>query len=119
MTLVPATDPSVFTLFDAVSVIANILSLVLSIVAMVLSFLFKREADALNRSTTQILIDIRSDAKLISQGLMSELRAYGESMRGTFVGNKMTTAPSSNEPSPPVQWPTAAPEGDGVGVAKQ
>ncbi|SEI67432.1 hypothetical protein SAMN05421831_10750 [Allopseudospirillum japonicum] len=64
-----------------ISLIASIASLVLAIVAIWLSLHQKKETDAVNENTKQLLIEIRTDAKAISNVAMPELRAYGESMR--------------------------------------
>lgn len=79
--------PSVFTLFNAISLIASVVSLVLSLLAIWLTLRFKSDADKVNQDTTKLLIEIRSDAKAITEGVMSELRAYGDAMRGTFAHN--------------------------------
>jgi hypothetical protein len=91
-------DPRVFELFDAISLIATIASLVLSVVAIWLSIAFKRDADRVNDETTKLLTEIRTDAESISQGVMSELRAYGDSMRGVIRQNTVTgpTTATSN-----------------------
>ena len=52
---------------------------------------FKRDAEKVNQDTTKLLIDIRSDAKAITEVVMPELRAYGETMRGSFARNLLTT----------------------------
>ena len=83
-------DPNVFSLFDGVALIATIAALVLAIVAIWLSVSFKRDADKVNKSTIELLIEIRSDAKAISQGVMDELHAYGSAMRGVFTQNTTT-----------------------------
>jgi len=79
--------PAVLTLFDAFSLLATMASLVLSVVAIWLSLRFKSEADRVNKDTTNLLIEIRTDAKSITEGVMSELRAYGDAMRGSFARN--------------------------------
>lgn len=76
--------PEVLTLFDALFLIATIASLVLSVLAIWLALAFKRDADKVNRDTIGLLVDIRTDAKKISEGVMDELRAYGNSMRGAL-----------------------------------
>jgi hypothetical protein len=46
--------------------LANIASLVLAVVAIWITLQFKRESDALNKATTDLLIDIRTDAKTVA-----------------------------------------------------
>lgn len=41
----------------------------------------KGEADKVNKTTVEMLIQIQSNAKAIAQVAMPELRAYGDSMR--------------------------------------
>jgi len=83
-------DYAVFALFDGISLVASIASLVLAVVAIWLSVSFKRDADRVNSKTTELLTEIRSDAKSISEGVMDELHAYGSAMRGVFAQNTTT-----------------------------
>lgn len=105
--LQPQITPEVFTLFDATALIASIASLVLAVVAIVLALAHKRDADRVNRETGQLLSDVRSETKLITEGVWTELQAYGDAMRGTFIKNQtiepgeMTAASSSLEFRPP------------------
>ena len=57
---------------------ATVASLVLAIVAIWIALHFKRESDRVNESTRDLLIEVRSDAKMVSQIAMPELHAYGE-----------------------------------------
>ena len=68
-------------IISSISIISGLISVVLAVVAIWLSFHQKKETDAVNHQTKEILIDIRSDAKTISSIAMPELKAYGESMR--------------------------------------
>ena len=77
--------PSVLGLFDAVSLIASLASLILAVIAIWLTLAFKRDADDVNQNTRNLLIEVRTDSKAISQGVMTELRAYGESMRSALL----------------------------------
>jgi hypothetical protein len=86
--------------FAAVGIFGTITSLALAVVAIWLAVQHKRDADKVNADTSNLLADIRSETKAISQGVMAELRAYGESMRGTFTANHMTT-PSTVPIKPP------------------
>ena len=72
--------------FSVVFFTASIASLALAIVAIWISFYIKRQADRVNEKTTDLLVEIKSDAKAISQVAMPELKAYGDSMR-RFVLN--------------------------------
>ncbi|MBB1389517.1 hypothetical protein H5185_08785 [Shewanella sp. SG44-6] len=93
-----AIDPNVFAIFDGISLVASITSLVLAIVAIWLAIAFKRDADKVNAETSLLLIEIKSDSKAISQGVMSELKAYGDAMRGTFNANTSNSVTYSGAP---------------------
>lgn len=88
--LIPAT-PHAITLFDAVSLVASIASVVLAIVAIWLALRFKRDSDAVNGETKQLLSDIRSEAKVITQFVGGELHAYGQVARGIISSNTIST----------------------------
>jgi hypothetical protein len=77
--------PQVFEVIDLFYFIATIASLVLAIVAIWLSYLFKRDADQVNQNTRDLLLDIRSDAKIIGQVVSGELREYGKAMRAAVI----------------------------------
>lgn len=77
---------SVFGWFDAVSLIAGIASLLLAILAIWLSLHFKRDSDAINMQTKELLIEVRSESKHLSEVIMPELKAYGSSMRNIATG---------------------------------
>lgn len=94
-----AVAQSVFGMFDAVSLIASIASLILAVVAIWLAISFKRDSDKVNRDTSDILVEIKSESKAISQGVMSELKAYGETMRGSFGQNSSSGSTFSGAPS--------------------
>jgi hypothetical protein len=81
------TMDNLITTLDIVSFIASIVSLILALVAIYLAFHQKKEADKINASTTNLLVEIRTDAKVISQIAMPELKAYGESMRTIALHN--------------------------------
>jgi hypothetical protein len=54
--------------------------------AVIQAWMIKREADRVNEKTTEILIDIRSDAKAISAYAIPELTKYGEASRQILLG---------------------------------
>jgi len=91
---------NVFYLFDAITFIAAIASLILALIAIWLTLSFKRDADKTNKQTSELLTEIKSESKYISQGVMSELKAYGDSMRGAFKKNTSSEISSiTNTPS--------------------
>src|SRR5437667_8407943 len=79
------TAEQISNLMNYTGLVASIASLVLSIIAIWIALHFKRESDALNKETTNLLIEIRTDAKTVSQVALPELRAYGESMRKLVI----------------------------------
>lgn len=81
---------NVFLLFDALSFIAAIASLILAVIAIWLALSFKKDTDNVNKQTGELLTEIKAESKYISQGVMSELKAYGDSMRGAFNQNTST-----------------------------
>jgi len=93
-------NQNVLSLFDAISLLSSIASLVLSVLAIWLTLSFKRDADKVNQDTTKLLIDIRSDAKAITEVVMPELRAYGETMRGNFAPNRVSQIALESPVSP-------------------
>ena len=88
--LQPQIAPEVFTLFDATDFIASVAGLVLAVVAIWLAQAHKRDADTVNRNTSDLLIEIRSESKAVSTAVMAELQAYGSSMRETIARNQLT-----------------------------
>ena len=96
-----AVSPSVFTFFDGLALVASIASLVLSIVAIWLTFKFKQDADKVNLKTIELLVEIRTDAKSIVGGVMQEYHATGEVLRDAFRGNRVTGSVAPAERSDP------------------
>ena len=99
--------PIVFTLFDAVGLIMNVVSLVLSVVAIWLAFAFKYQADRVNDRTVDLLVEIRTDAKSIAGGVMHELHETGAWWRGTMGGHQVT-GPLSTAPASPATGMSSA-----------
>ncbi|MGP9685999.1 hypothetical protein [Halomonas sp. AOP25-F1-15] len=81
--------------FSIVSFIASISSLVLAVVAIWIAFYTKSETDRVNEKISEVLIEIKTDAKAISQVAMPELKAYGDSMR-RYVLNGSENKDSTN-----------------------
>ena len=61
----------------------------------------KRDADKVNSDTSHLLTDIRSETKAISQGVMEELRAYGNLCGVRSPRNHMSTPSSVPVVTPP------------------
>jgi hypothetical protein len=71
--------------FTMTSLVASIVSVVLAGFAIWLAMHQKREADKVNKSTTDLLVEIRTDAKSISNIVMPELQRYGEFSRQALL----------------------------------
>ncbi|MBM4973563.1 hypothetical protein HYO27_22665 [Vibrio parahaemolyticus] len=85
--------------FTMVSFISSIASLVLAIVAIFLTVHIKNETDRVNEKTASLLLEIKSDAKSISQVAMPELKAYGDSMRHFILKGGQLSEKSDNSTS--------------------
>ena len=86
--------------FNLISFTLSFVSLFVSFFAVIQAWMIKREADKVNRETTQILIDIRSDAKAISSYAIPELRRYGETSRQVMLGSMSNTQGSLQMSAP-------------------
>lgn len=90
-------NTAVFELFDAVSLVAGISSLILAVIAIWLTLHFKKGTDDVNMQTKELLIEIRAESKQVSEGIMSELKEYGRSMRGGLPQNTASTTSYSSQ----------------------
>jgi hypothetical protein len=72
---------------DALSLITSIVSLVLALLAIFLAFHQKNEADKINAITTNLLVEIKNDSKVMSEIVLPELKAFGESIRTIALHN--------------------------------
>lgn len=75
------TKIDLISVIDLLGLVTNLASLILSIVAIWLALYFKKESDRVNASTMSLLVDIKTDAKTVSQVAMPELQAYGQLSR--------------------------------------
>ena len=82
------------TIFTVISIVASIASLVLAVIAIWIALYGKHEAERTNKQTQDLLTEIGSDAKLIAQYAVPELKAYGDSVR-RFVFQKGDTETDS------------------------
>ena len=94
-----------------VSLIVGIVSLILGWIAVRISLHFKAEADKVNQDTINQLIEIKTDAKVISDFLKAEVSETGKMSRGvitTVLGtlNRETNV-SMNVPNEPIEVKTA------------
>lgn len=77
-----------------------IASIVLAVVAIWLALYQKSETDRVNKATQDLLTEIRSDSKAITQYAIPELRAYGEAIRNRFFNDQVSRV-SDNVPQNP------------------
>lgn len=80
------------SVFNLVGFIASLASLILAVVAIWITFYNKGESDKVNQKSMEILTEIKSDSKTISQIAMPELKAYGDSVRKFIFHSKKTEA---------------------------
>ena len=90
-----------FTWFNVSSLLSSLASLVLSIVAIWMAVHFKRESDRVNLDTRNLLIDIKTDAKVVAQIAIPELQAYGEMAFGVILGNTIQSNTLKVDQGPP------------------
>jgi hypothetical protein len=76
---------NMISLMDFIAFISSLVSLILAVFAIWLAKDQKREADQINRDTRDLLLDIRTDAKTISNVAMPELKAYGDTAREVII----------------------------------
>ena len=76
------------------SLVLSAASAILAVIAIWIALYGKAEADKTNQKTQELLTEIRSDARSISQVAMPELKAYGDWMR-RFILEEGGTKPSS------------------------
>jgi len=89
-------DPTVTdTICTVISLAASVASLALAVLAIWIALYGKREAERTNQKTQDLLTEVRSDAKLIAQYAVPELKAYGDSVR-RFVFQKGDTDSESS-----------------------
>ncbi len=72
--------------FNLISFAVSILSLGLGGFAIWLTWKLKEEADRTNRETRALLVEIRTDARVVATIAMPELRKYGEISRQLIQG---------------------------------
>jgi hypothetical protein len=77
------------SLSDALSLISLIVTVMLGVLAIWITFHFKYEADKVNQETRSLLIEVKTDAKAltqVAQSAMSELQEYGKTSRALILG---------------------------------
>lgn len=82
-----------FTLIEVVSLVIGIVSIALGVFAIWLTLHLKKESEALNKETKELLIEIKTDAKSITRGVFSEMEKWGE------VGRTVLTSTSEENRS--------------------
>lgn len=72
---------------EVLGYLATAASLVMSILSIVLSIRYKKEADQVNKDTSKLLMDVRADERAIVEGILPELRASGQAVRELAMNN--------------------------------
>lgn len=72
------------SILEMLSIFSSMASLILAIIAIWLALHQKKETDLVNKETQKLLLDVKTDAGIISQIAMPELKAYGDTMRSFF-----------------------------------
>ena len=80
-----------FTLLEIISLVTATISICLGIFAIWLTLHLKKEADSINKETKEILMEIKTDAKTITNGVFSEMEKWGN------LGRKILTSSSQTE----------------------
>jgi len=97
-------------IIDVISLTAGFTSLFMGAFAIWISLHQKKEADKINAKTIDLLIEIKTDASIVSKIAIPELQEYGKSMRRLIfresdtesqhnienIGNKIEVAVSKN-----------------------
>ena len=66
------------TLTEIISLIIGVASIALGLFAIWLSLHIKRESETLNKETKDLLVEINTDAKSITRGVLSEMEKWGD-----------------------------------------
>ncbi|WP_152057301.1 hypothetical protein [Aliarcobacter butzleri] len=90
------------SLVEIISLILAVFSIALGIFAIWITLYFKKESDNINHSTQNLLIEIKSDAKAISTGVMREMEEWGKAGRAALTSssqaeNQLGTGVSSTK----------------------
>ena len=78
-----------------VALVSSVLSVVLGFFAIWLSWQFKKESDRVGKATTDLLVEIRSDARAIASFAAGELQKYGDIGRTVILGSMSSAAPGT------------------------
>lgn len=79
-----------FSLPEIISLVVGVLSVVLGIFAIWLTMYLKKESEELNKETKELLVEIKTDAKSITRGVLSEMEKWGD------VGRTVLTSGSDD-----------------------
>ncbi|GEM_PF-5790580 len=66
------------TLTEIISLIIGVASIALGLFAIWLALHIKKESEALNKETKDLLVEIKTDAKSITRGVLSEMEKWGD-----------------------------------------
>ena len=86
-----------FTLIEIISIITAIISICLGVFAIWLTLHLKKEADSLNEKTNNLLMEIKSDAKSITNGVFNEMKEWGNFGRKELTSNSLSVKQGGTE----------------------
>ncbi|WP_428023325.1 hypothetical protein [Arcobacter sp.] len=75
------------SLVEIISLILAVFSIALGIFAIWITLYLKKESDKINHSTQDLLIEIKTDAKAISAGVMREMEEWGKAGRAALTSS--------------------------------
>lgn len=83
---------------EMVSIVLAVVSIVLALISMWITFHFKKETDGVNRDTKNLLVEVKSDSKAITTGVLRELKQWGDTGRGA-VSQMVESQANNTDPT--------------------
>ena len=88
---------------EFISIIIGIMSFLLAIISICITLHFKKQTDDVNRDTKNLLVEVKSESKSITNGVLKELKQWGDTGRvavSQMVENQTNNStPSGFKPS--------------------
>jgi hypothetical protein len=69
------------TIPEFISIVVGIMSFLLAIISIWITFHFKKQTDDVNRDTKNLLVEVKSESKSITNGVLKELKQWGDTGR--------------------------------------
>ena len=90
---------------EFISIVVGIMSSLLGIISIWITFHFKKQTDDMNRDTKILLVEIKSESKSITSGVLKELKQWGDTGREAVSQmveiNPKDSSPTGFKPSTP------------------